>query len=285
MLHWQWKGLFLMDEHLDGQALRERIADTAFGEASSEYISRWNHLVSTTNWEKGRIILEWRQRLIDSGAPPQAYSDDAWSRLVGNVTGQHVGRLRRVWERFGGMHCQFPGLYWSHFHAALDWNDAEMWLEGAMQSGWSVAQMRAVRWEAIGAPADQKPREEDIIVAELDEDANPADENSPAQAREMTDIVRDPWDEEPAGDDRAEAVDAAPLSDPGPSGDASAAAALIRPFENLPQLPDDLHEAFDSFKLAILAHKMAGWQEISCADVLAVLDALKQLALAPSEAT
>jgi hypothetical protein len=35
--------------------------------------------------------------------------------------------------------------------------------------------------------------------------------------------------------------------------------------------------------LAILHHKVSGWAEISCRDVVAVLEALRQLALAPTE--
>jgi hypothetical protein len=58
----------------------------------------------------------------------------------------------------------------------------------------------------------------------------------------------------------------------------------LRPFENLASLPPDLDEAFEAFKLAIVHHKLSGWQEISLGDVLAVLDALKQLAQAPAEA-
>src|SRR5262249_46087865 len=58
---------------------------------------------------------------------------------------------------------------------------------------------------------------------------------------------------------------------------------LIRPFENLPDLPDDLAEAFDAMKLAILRHKRDGWKEIAAAEVLRTLDALKALVTAPSD--
>ena len=101
---------------------------------------------------EGRIIHEWRTSLVDSQASPTQYSDEAWSRRVGNVSGQHVGRLRRVFERFGGVQPSYANLYWSHFQAALDWNDAEMWLEGAVQNNWSVAQMRSSRWLAMARP-------------------------------------------------------------------------------------------------------------------------------------
>ena len=58
---------------------------------------------------------------------------------------------------------------------------------------------------------------------------------------------------------------------------------LVRPFEALPELPPDVAEAMELFKLAILAHKVAGWREIARKDLLAVLDSLRQLAVAPAE--
>ena len=64
-------------------------------EASQPFVGRWSRLVSTTNWEKGRIIVEWRAALVSQGLPVAEYSDEAWGRLVGGVSGQHVGRLRR----------------------------------------------------------------------------------------------------------------------------------------------------------------------------------------------
>lgn len=274
-----------MDERPSEEILDEISAesiDTTFlDEAAAEYVGRWNHLVSTTNWEKGQIISLWRARLIRAEAPVQAYSDEAWARWVGNVSGQHVGRLRRVWEQFGETHHQYSGLYWSHFQAVLDWDDAEMWLEGAVQNGWSVAQMRNQRWEAMGAPTDEQPREEDVVAAELDEDADPADDS----VSTSTGVVRD-FEEEMAESEEEEAdetIDSAPFDDPGSDSGTATAVDPVRPFEKLPKLPDDLAEAFESFKLAILAHRLTGWQEISCGEVLAVLDSLKQLALAPSD--
>ena len=140
-------------------------------EASQPYVGRWSRLVSTTNWEKGRIIVEWRESLVSQGLPVVEYSDEAWGRLVGGVTGQHVGRLRRVYQRFGRVQDQYAGLYWSHFQAALDWNDAEMWLEGAKQSGWSVAQMRDQRWTTLGKVEADRPQAGDVVTSETDEDA------------------------------------------------------------------------------------------------------------------
>ena len=256
--------------------------------ASSEYLRSWNHLISTTNWEKGRIIHEWREALVAVDASQAAYCDEAWSRRVGNVTPQHVGRLRRVFFRFFDDYKKYDGLFWSHFQAALDWDGAEMWLEGAVQNGWSVAAMRQNRWEAIGAPADQRPRDEDIIVAELDEDA-PRPEDMLDMADGQPSVVRaagaeewEPSDDMPP-EDNFDATADSPASDISDDATAIAAAESVRPFEDVPELPQDLTEAVESMKLAIIHHRMSGWKDVYCDDVLAALNALRQLALAPPE--
>jgi hypothetical protein len=244
---------------------------------SEAYLGEWKRLVSTTNWEKGRIIAAWRIALIEADAPASEFSDDAWSQRVGNVTPQHVGRLRRVHERFGEVRETYAGLFWSHFQAALDWNDAELWLEGAVQNDWSVAHMRRQRWEALGASDDLKPRESDIITAELDEDVDTFEDRQPEVAfddeLEATQIAENNEtdhedDDEPADSSTAE------------ESSAAAAAPAHRPFAELPSLPADLTDAFESFKLCIVHHRQDGWREISLDDMLASLDALKELALA-----
>ncbi len=253
--------------------------------ASEEYLGRWNRLVSTTNWEKGRIIYEWRASLEGAGALPGTYTDDAWARHVGNVSPQHTGRLRRVWERFGGQYEGYAGLYWSHFQAALDWPDAEMWLEGAVQNRWSIAQMRQQRWESMGAPADLKPQPEEVVAAELDEDVSADDDTPRAEPVPGTPSeVRDTESERAAA-----GFDDAPL-DEAPSGEfaeSSATAVAVdpnRPFEGLPAMPPDLDEAFEAVKLAILSHRMTGWDEVPQDAVLRWLEAMRCFALAPADA-
>jgi len=56
-----------------------------------------------------------------------------------------------------------------------------------------------------------------------------------------------------------------------------------RPFEGLPPLPANLQDAFEVFRLAIVRQRQAGWAEISCRQVLAVLDALREFARQPGE--
>lgn len=256
--------------------------------ASQPFVGQWNRLVSTTNWDKGRIIIDWRQTLVAQDARITEYSDEAWGRLVGGVTGQHVGRLRRVFQRFGSTQQKYGGLFWSHFQAALDWNDAEMWLEGAVQQDWSVSQMREKRWETLGAVAADKPRQEDVIAAEKDEDFEPARNQPPDLAAKFEDVNGDvqagPKHEgSDFGDEPSRSTsDSYADRDYTTGKQASDPIDLVRPFANLPTLPDDLADALEQFKLAILHHKTDGWRQVSAADVMHTLEALKVLCTAPS---
>ena len=251
---------------------------------SQSYIGQWQGLVSTTNWEKGRIIHEWRDALIAAGAAVQQFSDEAWSRRVPQVSGQHTGRLRRVYERFYAVRETYPGLYWSHFQAALDWADAEMWLEGAVQNNWSIAEMRSQRWEAFGGDASEAPAEEEVS-ADLDEDYAPIE---PSDMREVRDPVSgvDFGDEDFGDGDSATSNDTDEAVAGVPFDVEDNTPASTEPergtFEHLAELPPDLSEAFESFKLSILRHKLSGWADVSRSDVLASLDALKELAVAPA---
>jgi hypothetical protein len=271
----------------DGGAAGEHltvVAD-AFSEAvltkSEPFVGRWNRLVSTTNWEKGRITHQWREALIAAGASQAEYSDDAWAQLVGGVSGQHVGRLRRVNQRFAAVQEKFHGLFWSHFQAALDWNDAEMWLEGAVQSGWTVAHMRQQRWETLGRIESERPRESDVVAEEPDGDVLLPRDVSGTYAE-----VQGPRHEGPDfGDEQESAVPSrsVPNEESAPDRDYSPPPIeLVQPFAELPPLPDDLAEAFEAFKLALLRHKTDGWRQISLGDAVRAIDALKALALAPA---
>ena len=280
------------DVELD-PAVLEKLNNT-----SKPFEQRWNSLISTTNWEKGAIIQQWREALIADDAPVTEYSDDTWAQRVGGVSGQHVGRLRRVFARFGQLHQEFGGLYWSHFHATIDWDDAELWLEGAVQNKWSVSQMREQRWEATGADASQKPKEEDITHSVIDEDylapaigrdgGSPYKESDSQGYQGSTGPVYDGPDfgdgseKTPTAASSTTGMDAVPREVEAEFGMATADETPVQPFRDLADLPEDLAEAFDMFKLGILRHKSAQWEHVKLEAVLSNLDALKQLATAPS---
>jgi hypothetical protein len=166
-----------------------------------------------------------------------------------------------------------------------------MWLEGAVQSGWSVARMRQQRWETLGRVEADKPRDGDIRSSELDEDFVAGGETArskeaPGALTGKYEEVQGPRLEGPDfGND--EEASSSRTNSPGTEWESSASTTvdLVRPFENLPQLPDDLADAFEGFKLALLHHKTDGWRQISLGDALRTLDALKALAEAPSSET
>jgi hypothetical protein len=161
-----------------------------------------------------------------------------------------------------------------------------MWLEGAVHSDWSVAQMRRQRWEAIGAPAELRPREEDVVAGDWDEDIPAALAERISAEPDTLDSPGEPPDD--GADDDESQFDDATDQDSGETaadeGEASAdGLAAVTPaprrlFENLPVLPDDLAEACDQLRLAVVRHKLSGWQEAAQDDVLAWLDALRELA-------
>ncbi|MEM8671167.1 MAG: hypothetical protein AAGG48_26825 [Planctomycetota bacterium] len=248
-------------------------------ELAQPFVGQWNDLISTTNWEKGRIIGDWRQALIESGAASSQYSDDAWARRVGGVTAPHVGRLRRVFERFESSYKTYEGLYWSHFLAALDWDDAPLWLEGAVRESWSVARMREQRWQAHGAVDDQRPTNSQIIEVDTDEDVVlPAqgggrtkeygDEPgvAPGPVHEGADFGEEELTSMPSGADAGPKPDVAPP----PAADVNPS----QPFAGLPELPDDLADVIEDLKLTILRHKTTGWEDVSADTIQRYLDAI-----------
>lgn len=262
-------------------------AETELVELAQPFVGQWNQLISTTNWEKGGIISAWRQKLIDSGVEASEYSDEAWSRRVGGVTSPHVGRLRRVYDKFGSDYGTYEGLYWSHFLAALDWEDAPLWLEGASREKWSVAGMREQRWQAHGAVESNRPTASQIVDVDLDEDVVPADPTLPAQGggktREYGDepgVAPGPAYEQPDFGEEEELMSLGGSAEGGPAGitqageEATDSSSPIQPFAGLPELPDDMSDALEAFKLAILRHKTGGWEGVSAETVQKYLNAL-----------
>ena len=265
------------DPRLESELTQEEAAQ--LNELTKPFVGQWNELISTTNWEKGEIISEWRAALIESGVDSTQYSDEAWARRVGGVTAPHVGRLRRVYDRFGSTYDSYEGIYWSHFLAALDWDDAPLWLEGASQENWSVAGMREQRWQAHGAVESQRPAEGQIITVDTDEDVV-----LPAQGGGRTKDYGD----EPGGvaagpsfegPDFGDEEELSSLEAPAPKGKAKGKVdpeddTIVQPFVGLPELPDDLAEAIDTLKLAVLRHKTNGWRDVTVDTVQKYLDAI-----------
>ena len=254
--------------------------DAELIELAQPFVGQWNQLISTTNWEKGRIISEWREALIESGADSNQYSDEAWARRVGGVTSPHVGRLRRVHDRFASTHETYQGLYWSHFLAALDWDDAPLWLEGASQESWSVAGMREQRWQAHGAVESQRPTASQIVEVDTDEDVVVPAQGG-GRTKEYGDepgVASGPKHEDPDfGDEEELTAMGGTDSKTTSAADSATAEEMVQPFAGLPELPDDLADAIEALKLSVLRHKTAGWADTDAETVQKYLEAVSVL--------
>ena len=195
-----------------------------------------------------------------------------------------TGRLRRTYERFGHVYTEYKGLFWSHFYAALDWDDAEMWLEGAVQSEWSVSGMRHQRWETLGKDPNEKPNDGDVVVVESAEELQSlalAD-----QTKDKRDIVEGPiyegpdfGDEMPSGKSSA-GKDSDEYEDFDEDTDSKNKGPKVKPFESFTDLPEDIQSAADEFKVCIIRHRADEWEEFAKDDMLGLLGALKQLVTA-----
>ena len=255
-------------------------------EVSSDFISSWNRLISMTNWEKGKLIHNWRTKLIENGLPRQVYSDESLAKRLGNVSGQHIGRLRRVFERFNTTFEKYSGLFWSHFQAVLDWEDAEAWLADASVNQWSVASMRLLRWEAIGSPTGQKPNDADIVMSEPDEDVNPYNDSDTVLDgnRRSVEPNRDKekkrgqgaggrgQNDEPRTSEISHGTGGRNSDD---YGEFSSPAEAFAQMKQMKDLPEDLKEAFELLKVVILSHKVSGWREVAPQRILTFLNAMK----------
>ena len=257
------------------------VLDAESQTVTEPFVGQWNTLISQTNWEKGKIISEWRSALIAAGATPATFSDETWCKQVGAVTSQHVGRLRRVYERFGQTSTSFPGLYWSHFLAAIDWDDAELWLEGAMRSRWSISEMRKMRWEASGGDPQHAPKDEELITSEVDDDYDALTAESESEEdREEKDRIEasGPLSEGPDFGDENDEPSGSQSNDNDPGFEQEsfdASKELGNPFAGLPNLPPDVADALEQFKLSIVRHRSSQWVDVSQKQMLDVLDALK----------
>jgi hypothetical protein len=164
-----------------------------------------------------------------------------------------------------------------------------MWLEGAVQNEWSISAMRAERARTLAATGEDVAAEEKDADTSLD---NASRDVADSLAGDAVDMAKDePRDE----DDKPLRPSASRMDDlddePATMEDEdhwdfeerdNEAAEPIQPFATLAELPSDLADAFEAFKLAILRHKLSDWTEICRDDVLGALDALKDLATAPS---
>ena len=94
--------------------------------------------VSQCNWVVGQCAAEWTERYAEGR------TDGDFAELIG-LSADQVYQRRRVWETFADVRTEYAGLRWSHFYAAVTWDDAPDSLGWAEEMGATVAEMRAWR--------------------------------------------------------------------------------------------------------------------------------------------
>mgnify|MGYP006969349020 FL=1 len=123
-------------------------------ETEEQLIQRAQRALSHCNWEIGECAFAWTKRFA------RGRTDGDFGAAVG-LSGDQVYQRRRVWEAFHDVHERYTELKWSHFYAALNWDDSAECLQWAQDMSATVAEMKAWRraqhGEDLTAPADESP--------------------------------------------------------------------------------------------------------------------------------
>jgi hypothetical protein len=120
-------------------------------ETEEQLVQRAQQAVSRCNWEIGECAAAWTQRYA------RGRTDADFGALIG-LSGDQVYQRRRVWETFSDVASRYERLKWSHFYAALNWDDAAECLQWADDMQATVAEMKAWRraqhGEDLSSPAE-----------------------------------------------------------------------------------------------------------------------------------
>lgn len=125
-------------------------------ESEEQLVSRAQEAVSLCRWVVGECASKWTQRYA------RGRTDGDFAVLIG-LSGDQVYQRRRVWESFAPLRDEFPTLKWSHFYAALNWDDCRDCLSWAEETRSTVAEMRAWRRAQRGEDLSVDPVEEDAV--------------------------------------------------------------------------------------------------------------------------
>lgn len=130
-------------------------SSTLHEESEEQLVNIAQEAVSHCRWVVGECAAKWTQRYA------RGRTDADFAALIG-LSGDQVYQRRRVWESFGRAKDEFKGLKWSHFYAALNWDDAQDCLHWAEEMAATVAEMRAWRRAQRGEDLTVDAEEESI---------------------------------------------------------------------------------------------------------------------------
>jgi len=137
-------------------------ADGSVSESEEQLVSTAQQALSSCRWVVGECAAKWTKRYA------RGRTDGDFGALIG-LSGDQVYQRRRVWETFSDVRGLYNSLSWSHFYAAINWDDASECLQWAEETGSTVAEMRAWRRALRGEDltADPEPFEEGMSVSYL----------------------------------------------------------------------------------------------------------------------
>lgn len=124
--------------------------DTIPDETEEALIQTAQQAISQCRWIVGECASKWTQRHA------RGRTDADFGQLVG-LSGDQIYQRRRVWETFSDVRAQFGSLKWSHFYAALNWDDAADCLQWAEETQATVAEMKAWRRAVRGEDLTSEP--------------------------------------------------------------------------------------------------------------------------------
>lgn len=124
-------------------------------DTESALIARALSALSHCNWEVGECAAQWTKRFA------RGRTDADFAALVG-LSPDQVYQRRRVWETFGDVCESYSLLKWSHFYAALNWDDAAECLQWAQDVQAGVAEMRAWRRAQHGEDLSEASSDESM---------------------------------------------------------------------------------------------------------------------------
>lgn len=125
-------------------------------DSEEQLVARAQEAVSQCRWVVGECAATWTERYA------RGRTDGDFAILIG-ISGDQVYQRRRVWETFHGIREEYSSLKWSHFYAALTWDDARDCLSWAEETHSTVAEMRAWRRAQRGEDLSVAADEEETI--------------------------------------------------------------------------------------------------------------------------
>lgn len=131
------------------QKHQERASDNTT-ETEEQLINRAQDAINESRWVVGECAARWTKKYA------RGRTDADFGLLIG-LTGDQVYQRRRVAEVFGDVKQQFTFIKWSHFYAALTWDDAQDCLRWAEEMQSTVAEMKAWRRAQRGEDLTAEP--------------------------------------------------------------------------------------------------------------------------------